>query len=1188
MSENVGRYNILEEIGQGAFAIVHKGLDTALNREVALKELRPVLLQDAGWVKHFQHEARTIAQLDHPQIVPIYDIVHSGPHLFIVMKLVSGPSLDRFIATQGRLSWRQTVDMVTRMAEALDYAHSHNVLHRDLKPANILIDPERGPMLSDFGLARLTSEHSLSITMGSIVGTPNYIAPEIWEGDNATVQSDIYALSCIIFEMLTGAKLFQGQTPLAVMKAHFSPVDFSQMQWPPGTPESINQILSSALKRVPNHRFTSATAFAEALNQGGPRPSPSHLRKHETGPLLTTKLFASVNRANLVTRPRLIHLMTDAINFGQKMTLVAAPAGFGKSTLVSHWLNLRPHSATLAEQKNQPSEGGEHTRPRPAWFSLDTDDNDPVRFFEYLIAALKTAGIFLDQSVLQGPSLPPAEALATYIINELIGFSQQFVLILDDYHLISAPYIHALIEFILEHQPPQMHLILITREDPPLPLAKLRARGEIVEIRQDDLRFTAEETAQFLNQSMGLNLNADAINALENRTEGWVAGLQLAALSLQGRDEPHVADFIEAFSGSHRYVIDYLVEEVLNQQPKNIRRFLQQTAILDRLSASLCNAVTGHLDSQLILSYLDQVNLFLIPLDDRRKWYRYHHLFAEFLQTELSLNQQQELHQRAAQWFKSQDLLPEAIKHALAAQNTSLATELIIRAADSTLRTGAFVTLDSWLNTLPDDVITQHCELAIYAGWVKWIIGQVDQAAIYATAAESALSADTPTTIRGKLISLQACLSISQESHGLDLARQALPMLEETDTFFTGMALLVLGEAQNLMGDTVGAVETLSKALRIGQKHNDYFMIIGALVNLAQQLNWLGKRREAEALCYQAVRQSHDENGQLLPMAGFSYITLAEIELYTGDLERTYAHLMKGMELTRKYAMIGFTISGKLVLAPLQYAMGEPKAALATIQEVLQAVRNGNFESYVDVSTALEADFQLKQGNVNAVEQWAARVRLPAQDEPLSLMREIELQTYVKYLISVGRPAQAETLLTRLEASVKLSGRNLVRLTNLLLQALVYNQLNQPQKMKTSLLQALRLAEPEDYREVFIQAGPDLIALLPEVQYQAPHFVDTVLGMAANRFGTQQPPVSDSFKTPVSSPSIEQLLVEPLSDRELEVLRLIAAGHSNKEAADSLIVTVGTIKKHLSNIFGKLAVNSRTQAVARARDLELI
>jgi LuxR family maltose regulon positive regulatory protein len=1180
MPEKVGRYEIVEEIGQGGFAVVYRGRDTMLNRLVALKELRHILLQDDDWVKRFQLEARTIAQLDHPHIVPIYDIVQTDGRMFIVMRLANGPSLETMLADQERLSWADTKKMISAIIKGLHYAHSRGVLHRDIKPANILIDDSRGPMLTDFGLARHNVDTgSHDVASQSIVGTPHYIAPEIWEGHAASPQSDVYALGCTLYEMLTGEKRFPGQTPLAVMQAHFEQQPPLLDLLPEDVPAGVDQILTTALSHSPKHRFSSALEMLQALEQPGRvvlKPTPEKPVLASVGPVLATKLYAPLVRHDLVVRPRLTQRMVDGLKQRCKLTLAAAPAGFGKSTLISCWLNA------LQEGHCRDTQSPLLTEPvKSVWLSLDENDNDPVRFLSYLVAALQKIDPDIGETLHQVPQLPPPQTVASVLINDLTAIDENFVLVLDDYHLIGSGYVHQLIEFLLEHQPPHMHLVITTREDPSLPLPRLRAQGQIVELRQDDLRFTADETAKFLNQTMNLNLSAQVIETLESRTEGWIAGLQLAALSLQGRDDLSVADFIEEFSGSHRYVIDYLVEEVVYQQPKNIRNFLRQTSILDRFSVPLCDAVTDQPDSRLILSYLEQVNLFLIPLDDQRQWYRYHHLFAEFLQSELDPDHQAELNLRAAKWFKENELLSEAIKHSLRAKDIDLAGELIIRAADNALRHGAFYTLSNWLSALPDPVVRTNPELATYKGWVMWLVGDVEASVSYSKSAEAALPDDASILMRGKLLSLQACQAVARETDGIELAQKALPLLEESDAFFSGMTLLVLGEAQNLMGDTEGAVETLQYALRLGRKYQDHFMTIGALVNLAQQYNWQGKRRNAEALCWQAVEQSYDEKGRLLPMAGFSYITLAEVELHTGDLELTYEHLQKGINLTDQYGMIGFSASGKLVLAPLQYALGRPDDALKTMQEVLQIVIEGDFLSYAAVTRAMEAELQLKIGNLPAVTAWA-KTLTPFSAGLTSLMREYELRVYARYLLEIKDFEAAQKVLDQLEASARNGGRGLMLILTGLLQTLLFSATDRLEAAREALARAVKMASPEDYKQVFLQEDTRLLALLPQVRQVAPQFVDAVLQAGRQRGLLADAPAAAQSAAPV------QLLPEPLTEREIEVLQLIASGQSNKEAADALVVTVGTVKKHLSNIFGKLGVNSRTQAVARARDMQLV
>ncbi len=1189
------RYQILEELGQGGFAIVHRGLDTALNRQVALKELRPMLLQDESWVSNFRREARTIAQLDHPHIVSIYDIHETDQHMFIVMRLVQGPSLESLLNEHGRLSWLDALKLIIPVAHALDYAHRQQVLHRDLKPANILIDSERGPMLSDFGLAWLSSAGRSWAgigSSGSVVGTPHYIAPEVWEGQPATPRSDLYALGCILFEMLTSEKLFPGETPLEVMRSHFEPLELPDT-WPDDVPPEIQPVLGRALSANPADRWGNAANFAAALTELTtpapvtiPLPAQSrHPKESATkglqlnSPILSTKLYSALNRTNLVSRPRLTLHISNAVQAGCQLTLVSAPAGFGKSTLISCWLQWEAEQAAVAGVPPLKS----------AWLSLDEADNDPSRFLTYVVAALQTIQPNLADSILQIPQLPPPETLATLLINELTSLSDPFVLVLDDFHVISTGYIHQFIEFVLTHQPPYMHLVITTREDPPLPIARLRARGHAIEIRQDELRFTALEAATFLNQAMGLNLTPTAVQALEMRTEGWIAGLQLAALSLQGRDALSVTDFIEAFSGSHRYVIDYLVEEVIVQQPNNIRQFLRQTSILDRLSAPLCNAVTEQISGKLILGYLEQINMFLIPLDDERRWYRYHHLFAEFLQTELTSPEKETLHLRAASWFERHGYYNDAVKHLLAAENHPEAARLISQVADETLRRGAFITLAGWLEALPASFLRNNSQLAVIRGWVEWLLGDVESAGSYLASARENLPDDASPALRGKLISLEACLSVSRETTGIELAQKAIPLLEETDPFFTGMALLVLGEAQNLMGDTTSAVETLHQVLRLGRTHNDYFMMIGALTNLAQQLNWQGQRQQAEAMCHEAVKLSFDDRGQKRPMAGFSYITLAEMELHAGNLDSTFQHLMHGLELTKKFAMAGFEISGKLVLGPLQHAMGQSEAALKTLHEIVHVVVDGAYTSYAGVSLALEADMRLKCGDIAGAAEWAATITPPQPGgPPLSLMKEIEYMAYARYLLASNQVDAALQLLDTLEKSALQGGRGLVVLGLRLVRVRALAAQKRIEQAQEQLALAVKQAAPENYSLVFWQDGPEVAQLLPAVRHLAPEFVDSVMTAAAERYRLELMQPAAPAPSAAGAPSLADTLIEPLTEREIEVLQLIAEGQSNKEAAETLVVTVGTVKKHLSNIFGKLGVNSRTQAIARAREMRVI
>ncbi|MFN2242002.1 MAG: hypothetical protein ACK2U2_06925 [Anaerolineae bacterium] len=533
-------------------------------------------------------------------------------------------------------------------------------------------------------------------------------------------------------------------------------------------------------------------------------------------PLLTTKLNIPPVRNDSVPRQRLL----DKLNAGlhSKLTLVSASAGFGKTTLLSEWSGRSQYPV--------------------AWLSLDEGENDPVRFMHYLLAALQQVDESIGRgisSILGTPRLPPPDALITILINELPAAVGPVFLVLDDYHTIRAEWIHEAVEFLIAGMPAQMHLVLSTRHDPPLSLPRLRVRNQLLELREDDLRFTADEAAAFLSEALGLRCDANIISVLEARTEGWIAGLQLAALSMKGRSQESLGDFVAAFSGSHRHVIDYLADEVLAQQPEEIRAFLQQTSILDRLTAPLCDALTGRDDSTTILRQLEHSNLFLIPLDDQRTWYRYHRLFADFLRSDLEERYRTMMHVKAARWFEAQGLWSESVKHALASGKVGEAARTIGLAADSALQIAALTTLEDWLDALPDQVVRDSVELATYKGFVSFYRGLLGQAASYAQTAGRTLNADAPPASVGRLLALQAHLSLSGGSYAeaIELGRESLACLDKDDHLFRGLTLNLLGQSLEWQGDVAAAADAYREGASTGRKAADHVGALAAQTNLA-------------------------------------------------------------------------------------------------------------------------------------------------------------------------------------------------------------------------------------------------------------------------------------------------------------------------------------------------------------------
>ncbi len=909
-----------------------------------------------------------------------------------------------------------------------------------------------------------------------------------------------------------------------------------------------------------------------------------------SAPLLTTKLHIPATRSDAVLRPRLIELLDQGL--ARKLTLIAAPAGFGKTTLIAAWLDhQRLEASDLRLGESSLTSSPQPLAPRVAWLSLDDDDNDPVRFLTYLIAAVRTINPAIGPAALAflgAPQLPSFTTLLTLLINDLSNLSDRIILVLDDYHAVTNAEVHTAMIFLLDHLPPQLHLVLTTRDEPPLPLARMRVRGQVNELYLHDLRFTVEEAAAFLTQTMGLAVTAEEVRTLEHRTEGWVAGLQMAALSLQGSARAHgaraLAGAVNAFGGGHRYVIDYLAQEVLRQQPAEIRAFLGQTAILDRLCAPLCDAVTQQDNSQVILAYLEQANLFLLALDDERRWYRYHTLFADFLRTEVSEPERRALHHKACAWYEAHGFVADAIKHALAAHDMAAAARLIRDSFEAMAKVGEFTTLLGWLNTLPEQLVRADSDLCCHKGWVLYLRGQIDAAEGYAAAATTQQRSDASPLQQGMLLAFRAFLAINrgEPARAVQLAQAALTLLGDTESFFRTTALSHLGQALRLTGDRQLAIQTLRQAVQLGQHLGHHLITLEALGYLAPLLYMQGQLREALTLCQQAADQYRDTRRNPLPMAGLVHVPLGVLYYETNDLDRAQYHLETGIALCQQLGTVYSTLVGLRTLARLHYGRGDRDAAWTTLDTARQLAVQSENQQRIWLVSAVTAELQLREGQVAAAARTLAELRDAADTRS-----QHETLTYAHLLLAQGHAHAALRALAQFEETARRQGRNGSLIAIYLVQALAEQALAHPAATRERLEQALILAAPDGYRRVFLDEGPAIAALLPQARQVAPAFVANLLDAFPRTEGRGLSAESLAPAHSVLSPQ-SSALVEPLSEAELKVLRLVATGLSNREIADRLVITVGTTKWHLNQIYGKLHVRNRTEAVALARQLQLL
>ncbi len=877
-----------------------------------------------------------------------------------------------------------------------------------------------------------------------------------------------------------------------------------------------------------------------------------------TMPILATKLYMPRPRPLAVPRPHLLERLEQGLH--RKLTMVSAPAGFGKTSLVSQWLSASGRPV--------------------AWLSLDGRDGDPARFLAYVVAALQTVSPGLGEAVLagQGSSPPaPGEAELTALLNEIHGCALEFVLVLDDYHEVEETAVDRILDFILEHQPPHMHLVLISREDPALPLPRLRARAQLAELRAADLRFTPAEAAQFLHDVMGLNLGPEEVAALEKRTEGWIAGLQLAGISLQ--TEADNALFIQTFGGSNQFVLDYLLQEVLERQPTAVQEFLLATSILDNLCGPLCDAVLAaeRGRGQRTLEYLDRANLFTVPLDSRRAWYRYHHLFADLLRKRLESRSAgtgatpvSAYHLRASIWYEAEGQAVEAFQHAAAAGELDRAERLVQGEGMPLHFRGAIRPVRKWLASLPESTMDSRPSLWVMFALALTLEGDGTAAQQAITAAENALHGGDPNDrtrdLSGTIAAIRAMLAVSYNdaSTMIEQSRQALADLHPNNLPLRTTATWTLGYANQLLGNRASAAAAYHETIPLSATSGNRMITLAATISLGQ-VQWSQNDLAAAAATFRQVIGLLDDPRS--PYLCEAYLGLGRIAYERNDLAAARTYGQQSAELAPRLGNVDTPATAGVLLAQVHLAEGDASGAAKLLQTAVQFAEQRGFAHILPKIAAAQVRVLLRQGHLDAAAARAAEHDLP--------------RSQARVYLQQGNPGAALALLEPVLAEAQDREWRDEHLQALLLQALAYQELGEMEQALKALGQALAAAEQGGLVRLFVDEGApaeELLAAAEALGRQTPY-------SARLRAAFNPPPEEGSEPRLLTS---GQPLVEALSERELEVLALIAAGLTNREIGERLYVTESTIKGHNRNLFAKLQVQRRTEAVARARELGLL
>jgi LuxR family maltose regulon positive regulatory protein len=882
--------------------------------------------------------------------------------------------------------------------------------------------------------------------------------------------------------------------------------------------------------------------------------------------LLQTKLHIPRLRPTFIQRPRLIEKLKAGLN--GKLTLVSAPAGFGKTAILCDW----------AGNCDWPV----------AWLTLDSGDNDSTRFWTHVVAALDALQPGFGATAVAGlksPQAPPIQLLLSGLINEIAEAVSSFTLVLDDYHAIGGKTIHDDLIFIINHLPQQMHLIIATRADPPLPFGSLRGQGELNELRTADLRFTPEEIEAFMNRSMGLDLSKDDIELLDKCTEGWIVGLQLAALSMRDQMDKHT--FIANLAGDNRYIADYLMEEVLQRQSRNIQDFLLQTSILDALTASLCQAVTGMDNCYQLLIELEQNNLFITPLDDNREWFRYHPLFADLLRARFKRAYSEDLHlfhQRASYWFEAHELPHEAINHAFTVGDLDRTASLIESRAINLISYGEIQTVVAWLDRLPENYFNSHPRLSVAQAWISLFTGQLDAAEAQLQNAEIVLSNSSMNRhIAGQIATIRSGIAAfrSDQTHVLQYAQEGLANLPDEDYMTRGLALMILGLAYRWEGDLLAAIKAYSEAQEVSRKSGDNFASIYAACFKGYALTLRGELQDA----YAVFRETLDDaerptrrGGWKPPALGLLHSFLSGVLLEWNDLDAAIYHARTGLDLSERWGNANAILDGLYFYVNTLLATQDHKRAGEAIQKAREVAAG--------VTSWARLDGALLAIQLHLAEEDIQRAMQHIEEMSLSAADDICFQN-LQYYLALARVLDARKdfdqaihlLDTLLEIAHNAGAMGRVIEIHVARSLLSNRQGNKSDAIR-SMKQALRLAEPHGFVNTFIREGLPVGELLRTMAVQGlfPEYIGGLLATLEQRNKRHQ-----KSEAPHASS-----LVEPLSERELQVLRLLVAGLSSNEIATELFIAVSTARTHIKHIYQKLNVHRRLEAIDRARDLKLV